>query len=182
MSGFMFSRVLIVISLLGLFFTQTSFGQKGTSSSSPQLSFGAVDINLIVEQMPEAKDADAKLKEMQKQLQDTIMKMQDALQKKVDSYLKQKSVMPADQQQKQEQALQEEQQKMQQFYNERLSEIQNKREEFLEPIRNKVKNAIQAVAKEENLQLVFDKGSLLFVEDKFDITYKVLDKIKRGGK
>jgi len=182
MSGFMFSRVLIVISLLGLFFTQPSFGQKGTSSSSPQLSFGAVDINLIVEQMPEAKEADAKLKEMQKQLQDTIMKMQDALQKKVDSYLKQKSIMPADQQQKQEQALQEEQQRMQQFYNERLSEIQNKREEFLEPIRNKVKNAIQAVAKEENLQLVFDKGSLLFVEDKFDITYKVLDKIKRGGK
>jgi len=90
MSGFMFSRVLIVISLLGLFFTQPSFGQKGTSSSSPQLSFGAVDINLIVEQMPEAKEADAKLKEMQKQLQDTIMKMQDALQKKVDSYLKQK--------------------------------------------------------------------------------------------
>jgi len=178
----MLSKVISVFSILVLFVINPTFGQKGTSSSASILSFGAVDINLIVEQMPEAKEADAKLKEMQKQLQDTIMKMQDALQKKVDNYLKQKSVMPAEQQQKQEQALQEEQQKMQQFYNERLSEIQNKREEFLEPIRNKVKNAIQAVAKEENLQLVFDKGSLLFIEDKYDITFKVLDKIKRGGK
>ncbi|MFN3270624.1 MAG: OmpH family outer membrane protein, partial [Candidatus Kapaibacteriota bacterium] len=97
-------------------------------------------------------------------------------------YLKQKSMMPADQQQKQEQALQEEQLKMQQYYNEKMNEIQNKREEFLEPIRNKVKSAIQAVAKEENLQVVFDKGSLLYTEDKYDITFKVLDKIKRGNK
>lgn len=156
------------------------FSQKTTIPSG--FNFGVVDVNLIVDQLPEAKEADAKLKEMQKNLQDTIIKMQDALQKKVDTYLKQKSMMPADQQQKQEQALQEEQQKMQQYYNEKLNEIQNKREEFLEPIRNKVKSAIQAVAKEENLVLVFDKGNLLFSEEKFDITFKVLDKIKRGTK
>lgn len=181
MSSFMSSKVIIVSILFGIFTLNSAFAQKSTTLVS-QLSFGVVDINMIVEQLPEAKDADAKLKEMQKELQDTILKMQDALQKKVDNYLKQKSVMPADQQQKQEQALQEEQQKMQQFYNEKLTEIQNKREEFLEPIRNKVKTAIQLVAKEENLQLVFDKGSLLFSEDKYDITYKVLDKIKRGNK
>ncbi len=153
---------------------------KSTSQSKPM--FGVVDVNLIVEQLPEAKEADTKLREMQKNLQDTLMKMQESFQKKLDNYQKQKSMMPADQQQKQEQALLEEQQKMQQFYNEKLNEIQNKRDEFLEPIRSKVKSAIQLVAKEENLTIVFDKGNLLFSEDNLDITYKVLDKIKRGLK
>ncbi len=167
--------------IFSLIFSYFSFSQQKASSPGG-LVFGVVDINLIVEQMPEAKDADAKLKEMQKTLQDTLVKMQETFQKKVDDYQKKKTMMPADQQQKQEQALLEEQQKMQQFYNERLNEIQNKREEFLEPIRNKVKSAIQSVAKEENLPIVFDKGNLLFSEDKYDITFKVLDKIKRGSK
>lgn len=173
-------NLIAILFLLLLLSGNQIYSQKGGSSTS--LSFGVVDINVIVEQMPEAKEADAKLKEMQKNLQDTLMKMQDAFQKKVDNYQKQKAMMPAEQQQKQEQALLEEQQKMQQFYNEKLNEIQNKREEFLEPIRNKVKAAIQAVAKEENLLLVFDKGNLLYSEDKYDITFKVLDKIKRGTK
>ncbi len=171
---------IFVIALISILFSTKLYSQKTSQASG--LTFGVVDINLIVEQLPEAKEADAKLKEMQKTLQDTILKMQDALQKKADTYLKQKSMMPADQQQKQEQALQEEQLKMQQYYNEKMNEIQNKREEFLEPIRNKVKSAIQAVAKEENLPIVFDKGSLLYTEDKYDITFKVLDKIKRGNK
>jgi len=175
------SRFFLLTVLCAIVFVlQTNAQQKATSQGT--LAFGVVDVNVILEQLPEAKDADAKLKEMQKSLQDTIMKMQEALQKKVDNYLKQKSLMPADQQQKQEQALQEEQQKMQQFYNEKLTEIQNKREEFLDPIRNKVKSAIQSVAKEENLSIVFDKGNILFSEDKYDITFKVLDKIKRGSK
>ncbi|MCX7908410.1 MAG: OmpH family outer membrane protein [Ignavibacteria bacterium] len=174
------SSFIWVLCFFLIFNSYFSFSQKGTSPSG--LAFGVVDVNLIVEQLPEAKDADSKLKEMQKSLQDTLMKMQEAFQKKVDNYQKQKGMMPAEQQQKQEQALLEEQQKMQQFYNEKLNEIQNKREEFLEPIRNKVKSAIQSVAKEENLPIVFDKGNLLFSEDKYDITFKVLDKIKRGGK
>lgn len=172
--------ILVALFFLCPFF---SFAQKAPTSSGT-LIIGVVDVEYIVRQLPEAIDADAKLKDMQKALQDTIMKMQESLQKKADSYLKQKSMMPAEQQQKQEQLLQEEQQKLQQFYNEKLTEIQTKREEFLDPIRTKVRNAIQSVAKEENMSFVFDKGnpSVLFSEEKYDITFKVLDKIKRGNK
>ncbi|MFN3780987.1 MAG: OmpH family outer membrane protein [Candidatus Kapaibacteriota bacterium] len=178
MRSIRFLSLLPVFIILAFNLAHTQF------KSTPQIksTFGVVDVNLIVEQLPEAKEADAKLKELQKILQDTLMKMQESIQKKFDNYQKQKSMMPPDQQQKQEQALLEEQQKMQQFYNEKLNEIQSKREEFLEPIRNKVKSAIQFVAKEENLTIVFDKGNLLYSEDNLDITYKVLDRIKRGLK
>ena len=42
----------------------------------------------------------------------------------------------------------------------------------------------EAVSKDEGLSFVFDKGngSLLFSEDKFDVTFKVIDRIKRGSK
>ncbi|MCX7879117.1 MAG: OmpH family outer membrane protein [Ignavibacteria bacterium] len=166
------------LTFIFLLSSQVVFSQK--SSAPAGIAFGVVDVETIVKQLPEAQDADSKLREMQKQLQDTITKMQESLQKKVDTYLRQKNLMPAEQQQKQEQALQEEQQKIQSFYNEKVNEIQNKRDEFLEPIRNKVKSAIQSVAKEENLTIVFEKGNLLYSEDRFDITFKVLDKIKRG--
>ncbi len=172
---------IIILSLIAFFLSVSLiFAQKQQQT----ILIGVVDVEYIVRQMPEALDADAKLKEMQKNLQDTILKLQDALQKKADAYLKQKSMMPADKQQEQEQALQEENLRIQQLYNERLNEIQTKREEFLEPIRNKVRNAIQAVAKEENFSFVFDKGNpaVLFAEEKYDVTFKVLDKIKRGNK
>ncbi|MGQ9818720.1 MAG: OmpH family outer membrane protein [Candidatus Kapaibacteriales bacterium] len=178
----MFRKVLVMV-LFTITLSNFALAQQKGSSSVP-LIIGVVDVQSIVQQMPEALSADTNLKKMQKVLQDTILKMQDALQKKVDNYLKQKSMMSSEQQQKQEQALQEEQQKLQQFYNEKLNEIQNKREELLEPIREKVKSAIHSVAKEENMSFVFDKGNaaVLFAEDKFDITFKVIDRIKRGGK
>lgn len=178
----MFRKVLVITLLTFTFSLFTVAQQKGSYAGS--LIIGVVDVQSIVQQMPEALAADSSLKDMQKALQDTILKMQDALQKKVDNYMKQKGMMSAEQQQKQEHALQEEQQKLQQFYNEKLNEIQNKREEFLEPIRAKVKSAIQSVAKEENMSFVFDKGNaaVLFSEDKFDITFKVIDRIKRGDK
>jgi Skp family chaperone for outer membrane proteins len=56
-------------------------------------------------------------------------------------------------------------------------------EEFMQPIRQKVSDAIAAVAKEEKLNMVLEKslGVVLYSEDKADVTYKVLDRMKRGG-
>jgi Skp family chaperone for outer membrane proteins len=57
------------------------------------------------------------------------------------------------------------------------------REKYLDPIRSKVRAAIQKVSKEEKISLVLDKTStaILYFDDKFDLTYKVLDTIKRGN-
>ncbi len=57
------------------------------------------------------------------------------------------------------------------------------REGLLQPIRLKVNDAIAAVAKEEKINLVLDKvaGLVLYNEEKADITYKVLDRMKRGN-
>jgi outer membrane protein len=64
-------------------------------------------------------------------------------------------------------------------------EVYKKQEELFSPVKAKIYAAIQKVAKEENMQFVFDKSGdilLLYADSAFDITYKVLDNLKRGTK
>ena len=52
----------------------------------------------------------------------------------------------------------------------------------MKPVQNKVFNAIQDVAKEEDLDFVLDKSGdntlLLYAKDQYDITPQVMDKLK----
>lgn len=94
--------------------------------------------------------------------------------------------MTAEAKRKEEESLGALRQRFLQYQEEKLGqtgEIARMREELLAPIRLKVSEAISAVAKEEKLNLVLDKmgGSILYSEDKADVTYKVLDRMKRGN-
>ena len=56
-----------------------------------------------------------------------------------------------------------------------------KQEELMKPVQNKVFNAIQDVAKDEDLDFVFDRSGgvmLLYAKEEYDITPKVMDKLK----
>ena len=51
----------------------------------------------------------------------------------------------------------------------------------MKPLQNKIFNTIQDIAKEEDLDFVFDRsGDILFLyaKEKYDLTSKVLDKLK----
>lgn len=157
-----------------------------SSSSFSQLKVGIVDTETIIKEMPEAKKADNDLKALGKKYQDTLLTMQNQLQERLQQYQKQKGMMPADKQQAEEEALQALQMQMYQYNDEKFGnagELTVLREKYLEPIRQKIRVAIDNVAKTEKINLVLDKTSpsLLYAEDKFDITFRVLDQIKRGS-
>jgi len=173
----MFLSTILILSFLLI--TGNAKAQK-----APPLTIGVVDIEAVVKEMPEAGIADKMLKDLQKKYSDSLQKMQEDLMKKVDSYGKKKGMMLPEAQQKQEEEFRQSQAGLERFREEKYLEINQKRDEFLEPIRAKVKRAIQEVAKEEGMSFAFDKGSsaVLFSEDKFDITFKVIDRIKRGSK
>ena len=51
----------------------------------------------------------------------------------------------------------------------------------MKPVQNKIFNAIKEVAKEQDLDFVFDRGAdvlLLYAKEKYDITQQVMDKLK----
>lgn len=150
------------------------------------LKIGIVNVETIVVELPEAKDADEKIRAAGQKFQDTLQALQTDLQTKLEDYQKQQSMMTPDQKQSTEQELQALNAQLMQYQQEKFGqsgELAIMREQFLGPIRKKVQDAIDKVAKEEKLDLVFDKsaGSLRYSLDKYDITFKVIDTLKRGS-
>ncbi|MBR3091195.1 MAG: OmpH family outer membrane protein [Bacteroidetes bacterium] len=178
-------------SLLGLvlmFLVCMCFANNGVAAQkvagSGNNNVAVVDVEAIVKELPEAIEADKQLKEIGQKYQDSLVKMQQALETKVQNYQKQKSMMQVAQQQQEEEKLQKENQTLNSFYQEKFGntgELAVLREKLLEPIRAKVKKAIEEVAKSENVSLVLSKDAsmVLYADNKLDITFRVIDKIKR---
>jgi len=172
--------------ILGIFilFGFNIFAQKNQPQQSG-IRIAVVEIETIVKELPEAAEADARLKEMGTKWQDTIITWRKELETKFQQYQKQKGMMNAEAQQKEEESLQMLNMKIMQYQEDKFGnqgELAAMREMFLDPIRKKVKTAIEEVAREEGFNYVLDKGSsvVLYAENRFDITYRVLDKIKRN--
>lgn len=174
-------------SIFGLFvlvatvslFSNTYLNAQGTLNK-----LGVVDVETVLKELPEAIEADKVIKDKGQKMQDTLLKMQQDLQAKLDQYQKQKSMMPLDKQQKEEESLQQQNMLFIQYREEKFGqqgELNKLRENLLDPIRTKIRKAIEGVAKEEKIALVVDKMAAIYSDGSIDITYKVLDKIKRGN-
>ncbi|GAB1429628.1 hypothetical protein MASR2M18_04600 [Ignavibacteria bacterium] len=151
------------------------------------LKIGYVDTELILRQMPEAIDADKKLKEVGTKYQDTLKRMQDDFSKRLEKYRQQEGMMSADGKKTEEDALKAMQQNYLAYQEEKFGnagELAHMQATLMAPLRERIQGGIKEVAKEEKMSFIFDKTnpSMLFAEEKYDMTYRVLDKIKRSGK
>lgn len=146
------------------------------------LNVGIVDMETIVTQLPEAKEAEKKIMAIGKNYQDTILTMNEEFQERYESYQKQQSMMPADQKAEEEEALRMMQQNLMLYQQEKNKELNDLQMMLRQPIYEKIDDAIQKVAKEENLTLVLEKGVVRFSEESLDVTFRVLDMMKRGNK
>ncbi|MCX6153261.1 MAG: OmpH family outer membrane protein [Candidatus Kapabacteria bacterium] len=180
----MFKKLILLFAFTAVF--SLTLKSAGDKSSAQGATIGVVDVETVVKEMPEALEADKQIKVIGQKYQDTLLAMQNDLETRYKAYEKQKVMMPADAQAKEEEALKAMQNTFLQYREEKFGqqngELMKLQQKLLEPIRRKVKEAIEKVAKEEKMNFVLDKASssILFSEDKFDITYKVLDKIKRN--
>jgi outer membrane protein len=159
------------------------FSQQG----APGTRIGFVNAETVLKELPAAQQANRNLEEWGGKIQDTLRMMQKEFESRIENFRKQEAMMSADAKRKEEEGLAMLRQRFAQYQEEKLGnqgELARLRETFLAPIREKVAAAVAAVAKEEKLQVVLDKvgGLVLFSDDKLDITYKVLDRIKRGDK
>ncbi len=176
--------MLIVIFSFIVFATPTLLSQPKGSQAGGNLTVGIVDIEAIVKEMPEAIDADKKLSDIGQKYKDSLAKMETNLKTKLEAYQKQKAMMSVDKQQQEEEKLQKENTVLTTFYNEKFGqngELAQTRESLLQPIRDKIKATIEIVAKDEKINLVLTKeaGTVMYADSKLDITFRVIDKMKR---
>jgi outer membrane protein len=112
-----------------------------------------------------------------------------ALQQQYADVQKQLATMTDDQKQLKQKELIDKEQQIYQFQNQKFGqqngEIFQKQETIFAPVKEKIYAAIEKVAKDEGMQFIFDKSGdiiLLYADEAFDITFKVLDSLKRGAK
>jgi len=162
--------------------TTPSAAQKSTT-----LKLGYVSSDVILQQYPEAVEAQKKLDSLVRGWQGQIEKMGKELQDKYDAYGKKQGTMTDAAKAAEEQKLVQEQQKVQEFRDQKLGqggELQKEQERTMRPVRDKIFRTIASIAKEEGVSFVFDKTEqalvLLYADEKSDLTFKVLDRLKRG--
>lgn len=170
-------RYLLFILLIS---TVTIFAQN------PQ-KIGYVDSQIILTQLPEAIKAQSDLDAMTSIWSSQVDSMKLALQQQYADVQKQLTTMTDEQKQIKQKELIEKEQQIYAFQNQKFGqpngEIYQKQETIFEPVKKKIYAAIEQVAKEESMQFIFDKSGdilLLYADASFDITFKVLDSLKRG--
>lgn len=177
--------------LAALFLIVLSFSIYAQQTQPAQLKLGYVDSEVILAQYPEAIKAKSDLEGLVAKWRKDLDSMQTDLQKLYADYQKlsqEKNVKQDDLQKSQKNVLEKEQ-RAQQFQQSKFAQPNGeyfvRQEQLMKPVKEKIFKAIDEVSNGENMQFVFDKAGevvLLKADAQFDITFKVLDLLKRGKK
>lgn len=152
------------------------------------LKVGYVDSEVILTQYSEAIKAQGDLDALTNKWSSQLDSMTLAYQQSIADYQKQSETMPAEKKLEAQQRIVKMEQDILDFRRQKFQqgtgEIFLKQEEIFAPVKTKIYAAIEKVAKSEGMQFVFDKSGdilLLYADSAFDITFKVLDSLKRGN-
>lgn len=169
----------LIISLVAAFV----FGSLVAMAQTTKAAF--VDSEKILAELPEAQAASKELEALMRSWQDSLDQMSADLQKQVEDYQRQESVMAPARKESEQRRLADLDQKRREYaarkLDARTGEAAAEREKRLAPIRERVLKTIEAVAKEDGFTFVFDRANVLYADVKVDLTYKVIDRLKRGS-
>jgi outer membrane protein len=157
----------------------------GTAQS---LKVAYVNSETILRELPEAQQVKKELETTIKVWQDELERMSKELQDGLEDYQKKQAMLDPKVKTDKEKSLQDLQQKAREYqfqkFDQREGEAVKLREKKFAPIQERVMKTIEKVAKEDGFNYVFDKletaTNLLYADAKFDLTYKVIDQLKRG--
>ena len=154
------------------------------SSVGAQVKIGYVDSETIIQQLPEAQDAQRQLDVLVGQWQNELQKMQSEWEKQYEDYDKKKLIMTDQTRAETERLLMEQEKEIASFRNEKFGQngqLFQKQDELMKPVQDRVFMAIQDVALEGDYDYVFDKSGdilLLYANEEYDLTRKVLNRLQ----
>ena len=159
----------------------------GVAGQAQAQKIGYVNSTKIFQEYPAALDAQKKIDAIGRPFQDSLEAMQKDLQARYEDYQKKESMMNDASKRTEQQKLVEMERRANEYRVEKFGqdgELARQTEKIINPIREKIKSAIASVAKEEKYSFVFDQTEqvqiLLYGDPNHDLTYKVIDRLKRG--
>lgn len=157
-------------------------------ASAQQLRFGFVNSGIIMSQFEDAQRAQREFERIVIGWENDLRGKIQQLQEKYDDFQRKQGMMTEQARIEEQQRLVELEQQINQFRMEKFGQggqILSEQERIFRPVREKILDAIEVIAKQENLNFVLDRTDdipvLLYAESRFDITFKVLDYLKRGS-
>jgi outer membrane protein len=123
------------------------------------LKFGHIDIQQLIQVMPERTTAVAELEKTSKELEDMLGTMQTELQTMFKDYTDKRETMSDLVRQAKEEDIQAKQQRIETFRTQSEQQLQQKQQDLMKPIISKADSCISAVAKDQGLIYVFDVSS-----------------------
>lgn len=153
-----------------------------------QMKIGHINSEAIMQNLPEAQDAQKSLDATVAQWESELKKMQDDWKKKYDDYDRRKLILTEQSRAETEKELRTLDQGINDFRNKKFGqngELFSKQNEVMKPIQNKIFKVLDEIAKEDGYDYVFDKSGdilLLYATDKHDLTERVLRRMKSFGK
>jgi outer membrane protein len=159
----------------------------GTSvfAQNTALKVGTVDADLILQQLPEAIKANGDLKALETKFKNELDSLGQAFSKEVEDFQKEFQNKPNDPKLKDRQRqLAEKQKKIEDLQAKRREDLLAKQDEMLKPIYEKLYDNVATIAKEDGINYILNKKSgqdpiILYADVQYDLTYKVLDKIRK---
>lgn len=155
-----------------------------SSFATAQLKIGYIDSDTVMDQLPDVQDARQKIDELIQDWQAELKLLENQWKTKYDDYEKRKLIMTDQTRSEAESELIKLETEIAQFRDKKFGtngELFQKQDELMKPVQNKIFNAIKLVAEEENLDFVFDRSGdimILFAKEQYDISQKVLEKLK----
>jgi len=133
-----------------------------TVSNAQTLKFGHIDINALIQVMPERTTAEAEFNKFQADLEEIFGEMQTSYQQKLSEF----EAMGDDVSEIKKNAkvgeIQDLQTRMTNYQQTAQQQMQQKYQEVMKPINDKALAAVSDVAKEQGLMYVFETNSLLY--------------------
>lgn len=135
------------------------FAGMASMVNAQTLKFGHIDMQQLIQVMPERTTALATLEKEATELEDMLMTMQQELQTMFQDYTTKRETMSELVRQAKEEDIQTKQQRIETFRGQADQQLQQKQQKLMMPIFEKADKAIADVAKENNLLYVFDVSS-----------------------
>ncbi|MFN8777050.1 MAG: OmpH family outer membrane protein [Flavobacteriales bacterium] len=155
-----------------------TFGQLASAQK-----FGYVDSKYILSHMPEYQAAQQEINKLSSQWQKEIEEKYNTIDKLEKAYQAEKILLTDEMRKKREEEIAQKRTEAKEMQKQKFGvegELFKKREELIKPIQDQIYQAIQEVASQSALMVVFDRANqsnILYSNPKHDISDKVLKKM-----
>ncbi len=146
-------KSVLKICVLGIFFFSAAFA----NAQAPK--FGHVDLQAVIEVMPERVKAEKQFVAYQKELEDALGMMQKEFQTKYMEYATKRDSLSETVRKMKEEDLNAMNERIQTYQSSATQQLQTKQGELLKPVFEKADKAVKEVGAEKGLIYVFDMSS-----------------------